>query len=135
MGSPRYQEGLAPVTFHEDVLAAAVSPVTCDPDGAGMRRRDVVAWDPDVVVAFIAVIAGVPGPIAVLGWRGRNDFAGRSRRADTDVDLCVGDAYGEDESAGGGEEEFLHRRSFSLTTSIADASLGLKVVLWTVTDR
>src|ERR1700679_25991 len=96
--------GLAPVTFDEDILAAAVSPMTGDPVSAVMWRFDVGAGNPDVVVAFVAMVAGVPNPITMFAWWWGNDFAGRRRGADTNVDLCVSDTCGEEESASGGEE-------------------------------
>jgi hypothetical protein len=101
---------LAPVAFHPDVAAATAGPVTVDPAGVGMWGLGVISGDPDVAVTVPAVIATVPGPVAMCwgwwrdrfygtgwGWAYANDYLGLS------------DACSEQETTGGSEEDFLHR--------------------------
>jgi hypothetical protein len=100
---------LAPVAFDPDPAAAAVGPVAFDPAGAGVGRFHVGSGNPDVGVAVPAVVAGMPGPVAMLGRRRRNDFVGACRRPYTDDDLGLGNASSEEKDAGNSREEFLHR--------------------------
>jgi hypothetical protein len=64
---------------------------------------------PDVGVTVPAVIAVVPGPIAMLRRRRWDDLMRTCRRSDTDDYLGLGNARGEEQSAGYSREEFLHR--------------------------
>jgi hypothetical protein len=109
---------LAPAAWVPDVAAALGTPLTGNPDGSTMRRTAVFAGNPDVAMAIPAVIAGNPDPVAMHGlWLG-DDFDGtRGRWADADHDLRVGHADGEKESAGCGEELFLHCFRISLNCS------------------
>jgi hypothetical protein len=110
------------VTFDPDVFAVAMIPVAVNPTGVRVRRFNVRARNPDIVVALVAVIAGVPSPIAVLGRRRRNDFVGTRRGANRDVYLAksVRGTDGEQECAGCGEKMLLHR-AFSLNCCKWDA--------------
>jgi len=68
------------MAFDEDILAMAVFPAVGDPALAPMGRLLVVAGRPDIMVAFVAVIAGLPY-VSLAGrwaapfvhWRGRPD--------------------------------------------------------------
>jgi hypothetical protein len=76
--------------------------------GVGMGWLLIGTGDPDVALSVPAVVAVVPGPVAVLGrWR-RDDFAGRRWRPDADGDLGLRDAGAEEESAGAEEEILFH---------------------------
>jgi hypothetical protein len=79
---------------------------------------NIFAGTPDIRVAVPAMVAGTPGPVAVLGWRLRDALDGPRRwRTDTDDDLRVGCTDGEKETADGGENLFLHK-AFSLNCSL-----------------
>jgi hypothetical protein len=79
------------VAFYPDIASAAVVPVAFYPVGVGVGGRHVAAGDPDIGVAVPAVVAGVPGPIAVLGRRCGDDFhRARWGRADADDNLSAG---------------------------------------------
>jgi hypothetical protein len=73
------------------------------------RRCNIGSWDPDVVGAVPAVIAGVPRPVAMLRRRRWNalDWP-RRRRTDADDYLGLGDACCQKEGAGGKGNKFLH---------------------------
>jgi hypothetical protein len=111
-GDPPGIEGqvrLAPVAFHPDIAFAMMVPVPVDPTSVGMGWFDVSSGDPDVGVAVPAVVAGVPGPIGVLvGW-GRNVLDGTGGWANPYDDLGLCNACREEERAGDGGEDFLHR--------------------------
>jgi hypothetical protein len=100
---------LAPVSFHPDPTAAAADPATFDPACAGTRWCYVGAGNPDVAVAVPTVVAGVPGPVPMLGWGRRNDFARTGWRPDADDHLSLCHAGREEKSADSGAEEFVHR--------------------------
>jgi hypothetical protein len=100
---------LSPVAFNPDVTVAMMVPVARDPAGMRVGRFDVVAGDPDVLVAVPAVIALVPGPTGVLmGWRGNHFNGVRWGRADADYYLGIGDACRRKEEVGCSGEEFVH---------------------------
>jgi hypothetical protein len=101
---------LTPAAGVPDVATALGTPLSGDPDGPAMGWAAVLAGNPDVAMAIPAVVAGDPDPVVVRGRDYGDDFDGAGRRrADADDDLRVGRADGEKESAGGGEELFLHR--------------------------
>jgi hypothetical protein len=106
------------VTFYPDVFAVAMLPASSDPASVGVWRLNVFAWNPNIGVAVPTVIAGVPGPIAVLRWGHWNDFAWTRWRADGDVDLSAGTcgSYSEKKGACCGEKLLLHE-AFSLETA------------------
>jgi hypothetical protein len=91
-----FESGLAPVAFDPDVATTSVGPVTIDPAGVGMGRTLINSRDPDIMGAVPAVIAGVPGPVAMLR-RGRRNTFNRSRWwwSDTNNNLCLSNACGE----------------------------------------
>jgi len=99
---------LAPVSFDPNVFAVAMVPVAFDPASVWMWRRNVLAGDPNVGVAVPAMIAGVPGPVAVLVRRRWNHFVRTRRRANGDVNLSCCDASGEEERARCSEKLLLH---------------------------
>jgi hypothetical protein len=66
----------------------------------GVGRFDVGAGNPDVLMAVPAMIAGVPHPVMMLGWRRRNDFVRTRRRTNSDDDLSLSHARGEEQGAG-----------------------------------
>jgi hypothetical protein len=82
---------LPPVTFDQNILAMAMDPVVGDPVLASLRRSIVAARRPDIMVAFVAVIAGLPF-VSLAGrwaapfihWRGwshaNHDLRKRCRR-------------------------------------------------------
>jgi hypothetical protein len=108
VGPPGIEVQLAPVAFAIDVAVAVANPLAVDPVCVGVGRVGVVSGNPDILVAVVAVIAGVPGPIGVLmGWR-RNALDGTRWRTDTDDDLRLGYACGEKEDASGNGKEMLH---------------------------
>ncbi len=71
---------LLPVAFYQDILAMTMDPVVGDPVLAMMRRLLVVAGRPDIMVAVVAMIAGLPN-VSLSGrrtapfihWRGWSD--------------------------------------------------------------
>jgi hypothetical protein len=73
-----------------------------------MGRSLIDSGNPDIALSVPAVVAIVPGPVAMLGRRRRNAFAGRRRRTDTDGDLSLCYTGGEEESAGAEEEILSH---------------------------
>ena len=90
--------------------AAAMLPASSDPAGMGMRRLDVRAGNPNVVVALPAVVASVPNPVAVLWWKWRTGFDDASGRSDADDNLCAcHERCGKYETANGGEYSLLHQ--------------------------
>jgi hypothetical protein len=95
---------LAPVAFDPDVTAAAVGPVAFNPASVGVGWFHVGSGNPDIAVAVPTVVAGVPGPVTMLGRRSRNDFVGACRRPDADDDLGLGDASREEKAAGNSRE-------------------------------
>jgi hypothetical protein len=97
------------VAFDPDIATAAVGPVAFDPARTGAGGLLIGSGDPYVAVAVPAVVAGVPGPVAVFWWRGRDYFTGPGRGADTDNNLSLCNASGEKNCAGNNREEFLHR--------------------------
>jgi hypothetical protein len=96
------------VAFDPDVFAMPAIPVTGNPVGMRMWRLDVDTGNPDIVIAFPAVIAGMPGPVAMLGRGRRDDFVGWRRGANGDMNLSVSDADRQKKRAGYGEELLLH---------------------------
>ena len=48
------------MTFDQDILAMAMFPAMRDPVLASLRRSIIAAGRPDIMVAFVAVIAGLP---------------------------------------------------------------------------
>jgi hypothetical protein len=97
-----------------------------------MRARWLLigSGNPDVAVAIPAVVAGMPGPVAVLGWWRRDTFMGTGRRSDADDDLSLGNACRKEHSAGSDWEEFLHR-AISLWCCRWDAVFSRQVVVET----
>jgi hypothetical protein len=91
---------LAPVAFCPDPPSTLVDPATFNPAGMGVGRCDVGAGNPNIVFAVPAVIAGVPGPVTMLGWRRRNDFVRVRRRANSDDDLSLSHARSKEQGAG-----------------------------------
>jgi hypothetical protein len=91
--------GLTPVAFDPDPATVMVGPVTFIPSGVRMGWFYVGSGNPDVAVAVPAVVASVPGPFTMLGWRRRNDFMGTLRWTDADNDLGLGDACSEKKAA------------------------------------
>lgn len=51
---------LPPVAFDQDILTVAVLPAMGDPMLASLRRSVIAAGRPDIMVAFVAVVAGLP---------------------------------------------------------------------------
>jgi hypothetical protein len=96
------------VAFDPDVAARAVAPVAGNPAGVGVGWSLVDAGDPDITLTIPAGVAGVPGPVAGLGGRGWDAFAGRWRRTDADGELGLCDAGGEEKSASAEEEVLSH---------------------------
>ena len=96
------------MSFDPDVAAVMVVPVAVDPVGMGVWWFHIVPGNPDVPFAIPAVVACVPCPVGVLMWRGRDDFVRTRRRSDTDDDLGLGNACGEEKGTGKCREEFLH---------------------------
>src|ERR1700731_661845 len=79
---------LPPVALVPDVPAALLAPLSRHPDGTGMRRPDVVAGNPDVMVAVPAIEASDPDPIEVSRWsRGHHHNRGRRWRPDPNDNL------------------------------------------------
>lgn len=82
---------LLPVTFNQDILAMAMDPVVSHPMLASLRRPIIAAGRPDIMVAFVAVIAGLPfvslsgrRSAPFIHWRGwshaNHDLRKRCRR-------------------------------------------------------
>ena len=82
---------LPPVAFDQDILTMAVFPAVGDPALASLRRSIVAAGRPDIMVAFVAVIAGLPyislarrRTAPFVHWRGwpdaNHDLRKRCRR-------------------------------------------------------
>ena len=68
---------LAPVAFDHHVFAVTMDPVVRDPALTFMWRTIVAAWSPDVLAAFVAVVAALPyvslsgrwaAPLVDWGW-------------------------------------------------------------------
>ena len=71
---------LLPVAFNQNILAVAVDPVMGDPPLTPVRRLLVVSSCPDIMVAVVAVIAGLPNVALArrraalfVHWRGWRD--------------------------------------------------------------
>jgi hypothetical protein len=96
------------VTFNPDVAATPVIPVAVDPARVGVGWFNVVSGNPDISIAVPAVVACVPCPVGVLMWWWRYDFVRSFGGTDTDNDLSLSHACGEQEGAGNCREEFLH---------------------------
>jgi hypothetical protein len=95
---------LAPVSFHPDIAATAMCPVAFDPARMRMWRFFIPSRNPNVCVSIPALIAGMPGPVAMLRRWGRNYLALMvGWRPDTDHELRVGGnscAYGKQSAKG-----------------------------------
>jgi hypothetical protein len=117
------------VPFHPDPATAAADPATFDPAGARAWWCNVSAGNPDVAVSIPAVIAGVPGPIAMLGWRRRNDFMRTGGRPNTDNYLSLSHANRQEKSAGKGTEDFVHR-TISFVLLKVGTRVGAHKLLW-----
>jgi hypothetical protein len=118
------------------IASAARAPVTFHPVRVGVGRTLVVAGDPDVAVTVPAVVARVPGPVAVLRGRHGDDLNGARRRrpnADDDLRSGNGSAGGKNKTGNGGKNllhvQLLSVRSVGRELVRADASLTAKVVL------
>jgi hypothetical protein len=70
-------------------------PMTVYPNCVRMRRPLVDSGNPDVAVAVPTVIAAMPGPITMLGWRWRNNFMRTFRWPNTNYNLGLGNTRGE----------------------------------------
>jgi hypothetical protein len=71
---------LLPVAFNQNVLAVAVDPVVGDPPLPPLGRPLVVTGCPDIMVAVVAVIPGLPNislarrrAALLMHWRGWPD--------------------------------------------------------------
>jgi hypothetical protein len=100
---------LAPVAFGVNITFTMVVPMTINPSSVGMGWLLIRSGHPDVAIAVPTVIAAVPGPITMLGWRWRNDFVRTCRGPDTNYNLGLCNTCGEQKTTGDSEEGFLHR--------------------------
>jgi hypothetical protein len=100
---------LSPVAFDPNVAIATMVPMTGDPAGLRMWWFDVVAGDPNVLMAVPAMIALVPSPTGMLmWWRGNHFNRVWGRGSDANDNLGLGIACRQKEETGCSGEEFVH---------------------------
>jgi hypothetical protein len=104
------------MTFGPDIAFTSAVPMTVDPAGVWMRRLLIDTGNPDVAVTVPTMIATMPGPIAMLGWRWWNNFMRTFRWSNTNDNLGLGNTCDEQNAASDSEEGFLHRAILLSTT-------------------